>query len=582
MLGVAKQFRTPVPYCAPSNYCGETLSMIQTVYADFAAVRAVGRSLVPVEGAVPPVRMAKESVDVHLYPWTAIVEASFEFESLSDEDVEIEVGFPCFGLQDWSPIGSVDPCLAFEVFADGLPVETHSQRIDNSKFPMWFVWTQKFPARATTRLKAQYQTLLEHYSLASRIPFTYVLRTGNYWSGNIGEAIVRVHARCIPLWAIREASPPGFEVDVANNMIAWTFRDFAPKMDIGLLISSQAVQYAFDGIALHSLRAICEDRPPAGTEVWVAGPEANANNLAELGTEFVLQSERMRDQNIMVPDGLRRFQDDAPQIRVERGNLRVETFRSNGPLFLGKGMHLVVFGVIEYSGGRLFVRARRILESERTQLRTEPDSTPGLLRSKSAIEFPKERPSSRFTNCLKVSDLRIAAHKWRIDSFPQRTEWSGASLRSRVWDGGWSDVDDRVTHDALSFGKDVPIPEFELLRRTPPRMTHDQPFMSLARVSGSSGVPLVEHGDVVLLRRAIRIAPGDVVAYDAQGRPTLAKVGSVGRWLDGVEYAVDLWHERTFPTSTVFGKWLVKLPRWLSRRLADSDLGGIDDRNSGG
>lgn len=555
--------------------------MIQTVYADFAAVRAVGRSLVPVEGALPPIRMASECVDVHLYPRTAIVEASFEFESLSDEDVEIEVGFPCFGFQDWSPIGSVDPCLAFEVFANGLLVETHSQRIDNSKFPMWFVWTQKFPARATTRLKAQYQTLLDHYPMASRIPFTYVLRTGNYWAGNIGEAIVRVHARCIPLWAIREASPPGFEIDAENNKLTWTFRDFAPEMDIGLLISSQAVQYAFDGVALHSVRAILEDRPPAGTEVWVAGREATANLPTELGTELVLNSERMQDHNIMVPDGLRRYEDDvadAPQIRVERGSLRVDTFRSNGPLFLGKGMHLLVYGVVEYADGRPFVRARRVLESERTHLRYEPARSSGLLRSKSTNEFPKELPSARFPNSLRMHDLLIAAHKWRIDSFPQRTEWSGGSQRPRGWDGGWSDVEDRVPYDALSFGKPSPMPEFEVLGPNGPRMTHYQPFMSLARVSGSSGLPLVEHGDVVLLRRTDRVAPGDVVAYDAQGRPTLAKVGSVGRGPSGVERAEDVWHRTTFPTSSVFGKWVVKLPRWLARLLPNSDAEREHDR----
>ncbi len=188
-------------------------------------------------------------------------------------------------------------------------------------------------------------------------------------------------------------------------------------------------------------------------------------------------------------------------------------------------------------------------------------------------------PQKNLRGLRKSKDLLIAAHKWRIDSFPQRTEWSGASLRPCRWDGDWSDVEDRVTHDVLGFGKDVPMPEFELLGSTPPRMTHDQPFMSLARVSGSSGVPLVEHGDVVLLRRANRVAPGDVVAYHAQGRPTLAKVGSVGRGPDGVEQAEDSWHGRTFPTSSIFGKWLIKLPLWLSRRLADSDEGRVDDRD---
>ncbi len=107
--------------------------------------------------------------------------------------------------------------------------------------------------------------------VASRIPFTYVLRTGRFWKAHIGKACITVHARGIPFTAIQEVTPPGFVIDEQQNTLSWTFENLYPEDDIGVLLSPSIIQGDAIGMVIDDVLRINESRPPTNTAVVVGG-----------------------------------------------------------------------------------------------------------------------------------------------------------------------------------------------------------------------------------------------------------------------------------------------------------------------
>ncbi|MEM7249110.1 MAG: hypothetical protein AAF533_27565 [Acidobacteriota bacterium] len=227
--------------------------------------------------------------------------------------------------------------MNFEASVDGAVLSDTQEESPNEDYPTWRVWEQTFTAGTTTRLDVRYRTALHDYAGISRIPYVYVLRTGRYWKGSIGEAIVRVHAREMPLEAIREAHPDGHVADPTARTLTWSFRDLDPEEDIGFLISPGAITAAktADAEQLGELRdpvELVEDWPDQGTNVVTWGRDPSLltldtvleqgwlDRVAELkdqqgditleatratdSIDLTLLSERANDHNIVLPDGI--------------------------------------------------------------------------------------------------------------------------------------------------------------------------------------------------------------------------------------------------------------------------------------
>jgi hypothetical protein len=294
-----------------SAFLESLLGLLPVAHADAAPLTAVGVDLTPLPGAVPPVRMRREEVDIHVFRGFAVVEAVFELENEGDA-TELDVGFPCLQASStWTP--PTGALSGFHVEVDGRPAPSDVRRLENKAFPFWMAWRQRFPARATARVAVRYWTALADYRGVSRAPFFYVLRTGRFWKGAIGEAVVRVHAAGVPLSAIREATPGGYAVDKAAKQLVWTFRDLVPDQDVCLLVSPLAARAASLGLELHEIVELNRAKPPAGTRVVVGGylrEDLRRGTLLRRDAEGLLLGERSRDTNVAIPESLPVFDED--------------------------------------------------------------------------------------------------------------------------------------------------------------------------------------------------------------------------------------------------------------------------------
>ena len=301
---------------------------LPVVHADTAPFRAVGVDLTPLEEHVPNIVMREEQVEIYVYSDIAVVEATFWLQN-NGKATEISVGFPCLGRE--SRFKPHDSGLAdFAAFVNGKPVTVLSRNLDNEYYPVWYVWTQSFPKYAESCVKVRYHTVLFHYAHVSRIPFTYVLRTGRFWKGHIGKACITVHARGIPLTAIQEATPPGFVIDEQQNTLSWTFENLYPEDDIGLLLSPSIIQGDAVGMVVDDVLRINESRPPTNTAVVVGGRicggdgfdcnvyelREGKHNTSKNGFTAFTYSERRQDHNITVPDRIAEFDKTNPLISL--------------------------------------------------------------------------------------------------------------------------------------------------------------------------------------------------------------------------------------------------------------------------
>ena len=287
---------------------GRELAMkyVPRVHADAAPLHAIGSTMVPDPAVLPDIRMAAEQVDITLYPHLATIEATFDFDN-EGPPTEFEVGFPRHG----SP--GMFKSMDAELNDFGAYVEGHGDcavsdhRCEHETYPLWKSWRQHFP-RGKSRVVVRYWVWLCGYRGLSRCPLTYVLRTGRFWKGVIGEAVVRVHGSAqVPLTAVREVTPDGWELSPDQQTLTWRLRDFEPTRDIGLLISPMAIDMSyFLDRSVDDILELNEDRPPPGTRVAVAGM------LFDDG----LAGERHWDHHITVPDGLQIVDKDSPSAMV--------------------------------------------------------------------------------------------------------------------------------------------------------------------------------------------------------------------------------------------------------------------------
>lgn len=352
------------------------------VYADSVPFRAVGVDLTPLEDEVPDIVMREERVDIHLYPEIAVVEATFWLHN-EGERTGILVGFPCFGKQTFTEPHD-GGLLDFAAFVEGKPVEILSRKLENEYYPAWYVWTQVFPEHAVSCLKVRYYTVLFDYAHVSRIPFTYVLRTGRFWKGRIGKACITVHAKGIPFTAIQEATPSGFVMNFQQKTLSWLFEDFDPKNDIGLLLSPTIIQGHTLGIVVDDVLDVNESHPSAGTEITVGGhvrgQDDRGVNLHELRESShdttsdqlgaYIYSERRQDHNITIPDRISIFDSNDPRLAL------YVAFDADFPiremdipvLWRGWTRHLIRGTVMYDTHARLYLHARDVIMLRDTEL----------------------------------------------------------------------------------------------------------------------------------------------------------------------------------------------------------------------
>jgi hypothetical protein len=475
---------------------------MRAVHADSAALHAVGVDLTPRAEGMPEVHMLAEEVNIYLFANLAVVEATFELENEGPE-TELEVGFPQFRSQ--SPFKAQDMMpLGFAVTVDEQSVPHVERQVNNVFYPMWYAWSQRFATGQRSTVVVRYWVPLISYHLCSRMPFTYVLRTGRFWKGLIGHAVVRVHASDIPLTAIQEATPPGYRLDRAAKTLTWEFRDLMPEDDIGLLISPNIIQAALAGMAADDILDINERRPPAGTRVLVGGKlmfgkqgVSYQRGPVENPVRSMMLSEREHDGSTVIPDGIQSFRSwySGEQITNVPVLLTPRTlFRTLDIPLLDFGTHIKewIIGTIRYHDSQLW-----ILASERISLIDD-----------SKNPYANDLLKIRFPWVDRAQESRIGRAEWGEVDREQRTNWPGGATRYRDGEHFYgTQSDERAKVDHGEIGR-------------PDAAVRQVGRFLIARVEGDSMQPTLAPGDIVFAQRVQRVR---------EGRVALVCLGS--RWL---------------------------------------------------
>lgn len=388
--------------------------------------------------------MRREVVEISLFPTLAVVEATFDLYN-EGPTVDLDVGFPCFRTQ--SPFKSHDTGLCdFAVFVADQRIPHTQKRLENVYYPMWYAWVQHVPAGQTIQLRVRYWVPLISYNMVSRMPFLYVLRTGRFWKGSIGEALIRVHATAIPLRAIQEATPPGYVLDPRRQTLTWHFKDLDPTDDIGILISPTIVEAGLVGYAADDIVQVHKRRPPAGTPVLVGGqlrmahgpwtptlsyvPIDIAPGHPDLDTTTIwLIGERARDGSILIPDRIKVLGPSALEtsIRVHLQSTTPYT-ELRVPYLDFSFQKDLIMGTIQYLDGMVMIAATRWIHLVSDP--AQPYNTPELHE-----RFPWVDETSRTRVLRKVleSDRRRRTTSGDRDSSGQ-THWPGGSTRYSTTD----------------------------------------------------------------------------------------------------------------------------------------------------
>lgn len=345
-------------------------------------MQAIGVDLTPLSERVPSVAMRREEVDITIGPGVAVVQASFWLENEGPALV-MDVGFPAFGPVFWDAKAGA-ALMDFQIQVDGVHLAYSEARLDNRPFPMWLSWRQHFPAGRTTRVDVHYWVPLCGYRGWSRLPFTYVLRTGRFWKGVIGEAIVRVRAMDIPFEAIREAFPLGYKLDAFAKQLTWHFRDLYPEFDIGLLISPSVIEGGRLGLVIDDILELNESSPPEGTRVMVAGYDPSFGSDFDSQMTFEFAGERRWDKNTAIPAGIQFFSTKGDELPYSIQHLpgyecsyidpRACVLLRGGPRLarktativqvdpVGSTRHAFVGGRIFYEDGRLAIDVDKVID----------------------------------------------------------------------------------------------------------------------------------------------------------------------------------------------------------------------------
>jgi tetratricopeptide (TPR) repeat protein len=137
------------------------------------------------------------------------------------------VGFPsAYGID----------ILDFRVWVNGKEIAVTmvklipaQERNGRDPFPFRALFTVPFDsARKTVAVETRYRTRLlpnEYWGMKD-LGFTYILRTGSYWKGVIGDAKVTVDFGTIAPGRISHVSPSGYTKN--GSMITWRFTNFEP------------------------------------------------------------------------------------------------------------------------------------------------------------------------------------------------------------------------------------------------------------------------------------------------------------------------------------------------------------------
>jgi hypothetical protein len=233
-----------------------TLLSVSPAFPNDAPVKSVGKTIQPMNNV--PVRMVSEDVRISLSSTKADVHCLFTLRNEGKPET-IEVGFP----RGWE--GDLIGFTAKDAHIPGVfSVETMAEQpffgeFSDEKLPWWKVFKVPFTSTGQSRvIENYYSTFLLPWGKYpvpwNDLLFTYIMKTGALWKGQIDSAKVTLYLRNIPFDQVTKISPEGYIRE--ENRITWNFRNFEPAKNIEISIIQDAF-YERESIA----RKILETDP---------------------------------------------------------------------------------------------------------------------------------------------------------------------------------------------------------------------------------------------------------------------------------------------------------------------------------
>jgi hypothetical protein len=199
------------------------------------------------------VQMAAEQVDIEVLELggrcVARVRAWFDLYNPGPA-TSMLVGFPgMVGRDNYSGLMYFHPVMeSFRAWTEDVSFVPHEEKVQDQSHHLttWYVWEMDFPSEQTVRSYVSYDLVLSDrldrpdqrwVHFASRtILVEYILSTGAYWDGNIGQADIAISS---PQGALTDAWPEG--ADALPRRVSWHLRDFKPTQNIVVLYVTEAL-----------------------------------------------------------------------------------------------------------------------------------------------------------------------------------------------------------------------------------------------------------------------------------------------------------------------------------------------------
>ena len=205
---------------------------VNDLMANDAPVRSVGKAIGPLEGV--PVRMVSEEIRITLDNNIAHVSCLFKLRNEGPIDT-ILVGFPrgwekdLYDFRAWTSRGD----LSIE---EGASAPVYGGEGDEG-IKWWKTFRLPLPTTGdTVQVRNYYWTVLsqiDNRTLTDQY-FSYVLRTGALWRGEIGDARITVDFRNTHPEQITRLSPEGYARQ--GQRVEWHFQHLEPSEDISVNI----------------------------------------------------------------------------------------------------------------------------------------------------------------------------------------------------------------------------------------------------------------------------------------------------------------------------------------------------------
>ncbi len=238
------------------------LFLYSVTFADIAPLGSRGGNVFPINN--PDVEMIKEEVYINCFKDSLIATAKFWLTS--EKAVKnISIGFPAqvYAKGFYEP--SI-PIWKFSAFVDNKECTTslRKSKLSRNNINHWFQWLLSINKGDTVEIEVNYTGAVTWYS---RLSFAFLIGTGKYWKGNIGNGkiifnnsqvgSILLHENYSVYYDYRTHKKPNIKKTYFENSLVYKFKNYQP--DNEELVASSIFKYWNNKQKFSNLDSLLQD-----------------------------------------------------------------------------------------------------------------------------------------------------------------------------------------------------------------------------------------------------------------------------------------------------------------------------------